>query len=49
MVIVRMIFMLFEPVLFRSALPHCWAGHNVVISVRFIKTISGWSVLGKAF
>lgn len=27
----------------------CWAGHNVVISVRFIRTISGWSVLGEAF
>lgn len=35
--------------LFGSVLPHCHAGHNVVINVRFIKTISGWSVLREAF
>lgn len=35
--------------LFGSVLPHCHAGHNVVISVRFIRTISGWSALREAF
>lgn len=30
---------MFESVRFRSALPHCRAGHNVVISIRFIRTI----------
>lgn len=35
--------------LFGSVLPHCHAGHNAVINVRFIRTISGWSVLREAF